>query len=112
MKNNKSKKAVVKKADEAIVPISIEEVKDKIIVLRGEPIILDRDVAALYGVQTKDVNRAVSNNPRKFPSGYTFVLDNQEVAELRLKILTTTQEDADNKGVKPLVKHTIKRKKK
>lgn len=45
-------------------------------------------------------------------SGYTFVLDNQEVAELRLKILTTTQEDADNKGVKPLVKHTIKRKKK
>ena len=35
-------------------------------------------------------------------SGYTFVLDNQEVAELRLKILTTTQEDADNKGVKPL----------
>ena len=102
MKNNKSKKAVVKKADEAIVPISIEEVQDKIIVLRGEPIILDRDVAALYGVQTKDVNRAVSNNPRKFPSGYTFVLDNQEVAELRLKILTTTQEDADNKGVKPL----------
>lgn len=102
MKNDKSKKAVVKKADEAIVPISIEEVQDKIIVLRGEPIILDRDVAALYGVQTKDVNRAVSNNPRKFPSGYTFVLDNQEVAELRLKILTTTQEDADNKGVKPL----------
>lgn len=102
MKNNKSKKAVVKKADEAIVPISIEEVQDKIIVLRGEPIILDRDMAALYGVQTKDVNRAVSNNPRKFPSGYTFVLDNQEVAELRLKILTTTQEDADNKGVKPL----------
>lgn len=89
MPNNKSKQALVKKADEAIMPISIEDVQDKIIVLRSEPVILDRDVATLYGVQTKDVNRAVSNNPRKFPSGYTFVLDNQEVADLRLKILTT-----------------------
>ena len=71
------------------MPISIEDVQDKIIVLCSEPVILDRDVATLYGVQTKDVNRAVSNNPRKFPSGYTFVLDNQEVADLRLKILTT-----------------------
>lgn len=88
------------------MPISMENVQDKIIVLRGEPVILDRDLAKLYGVQTKDVNRAVSNNPRKFPSGYTFVLDNQEVANLRLKILTTTSEGSENKGISPISSKT------
>lgn len=102
MKTDKSKRALVKKAEDVLAPISIEDVQDKIIVLRGEPVILDRDVAELYGVQTREINQAVKNNSRKFPSGYTFVLDNQEVADLRSKILTTTSDDADNKGVKPL----------
>ena len=102
MPAKKTPKVIIPKSDEALMPISIEDVQDKIIVMRGEPVILDRDVAKLYGVQTKDVNRAVSNNPRKFPSGYTFVLDNQEVAEMRLKILTTSSEDAENKQVKPV----------
>jgi hypothetical protein len=102
MRTDKSKRALVKKAEDVLAPISIEDVQDKIIVLRGEPVILDRDVAELYGVQTREINQAVKNNSRKFPSGYTFVLDNQEVADLRSKILTTTSDDADNKGVKPL----------
>ena len=102
MAAKKSPKVIVPKTDEALMPISMEDVQDKIIVLRGEPVILDRDLAKLYGVQTKDINRAVSNNPRKFPSGYTFVLDNQEVAEMRLKILTTSSEDAENEQVKPV----------
>ena len=102
MAAKKTPKVIIPKSDEALMPISIEDVQDKIIVLRGEPVILDRDVAQLYGVQTKDVNRAVSNNPRKFPSGYTFVLDNQEVAEMRLKILTTSSEGTDNKQVKEI----------
>ena len=98
MRTDKSKRALVKKAEDVLAPISIEDVQDKIIVLRGEPVILDRDVAELYGVQTREINQAVKNNSRKFPSGYTFVLDNQEVADLRSKILTTTSDDADNKG--------------
>lgn len=102
MRTDKSKRALVKKAEDVLAPISIEDVQDKIIVLRGEPVILDRDVAELYGVQTREINQAVKNNSRKFPSGYTFMLDNQEVADLRSKILTTTSDDADNKGVKPL----------
>ena len=102
MATKKSPKALAKKNEAALMPISIEDVQDKIIVLRGEPVILDRDVAKLYGVQTKDINRAVSNNPGKFPSGYTFVLDNQEVAEMRLKILTTSSEDIENEQVKPI----------
>jgi hypothetical protein len=102
MAGNKSKKTLVKKADEAVMPISIEDVQDKIIVLRGEPVILDRDVAALYGVETREVNQAVKNNSRKFPLGYTFVLDDHETAELRSKILITSLESAENKQVKPV----------
>ena len=82
MANNKSKKALVKKADEAIMPISIEDVQDKIIVLRGEPVILDRDVADLYGVQTKEINQAVKNNPGKFPIWYILPVEEEEMEEL------------------------------
>ena len=44
--------------------------------------ILDADVAELYGVQTKRVNEAVSNNPRKFPQGYVFELNGKEKQEV------------------------------
>ncbi len=44
--------------------VKYEQVKDRIITLRGEPVLLDADVAALYGVETKHVNQAVRNNPR------------------------------------------------
>lgn len=99
MADKKSKHTMVKKSPKTLLPVSLEEVQSKIVVLHGEPMILDRDVAKLYGVQTKDINRAVSNNPDKFPEGYTYVLNNQEVADMRLKILTTSSEDADSEQV-------------
>lgn len=99
MTNKKSKIATAKKNQKTLLPVSMHDVQSKIVVLHGEPMILDRDVAKLYGVQTKDINRAVSNNPDKFPEGYTYVLNNQEVADMRLKILTTSSEDADSEQV-------------
>jgi len=102
MAAKKTPKVIIPKSDEALMPISIEDVQDKIIVLRGEPVILDRDLAELYGVQTREVNQALKNNSRKFPSGYTFVLDDNDMKDLRSKILTTNLEGADNKGVKPI----------
>lgn len=92
MTDNKSKHTMVKKTPKTLLPVSLEDVQSKIVVLHGEPMILDRDVATLYGVQTKDINRAVSNNPNKFPEGYAYTLNNQEVADMRLKILTTSSE--------------------
>ena len=56
----------------------IPDVEGKIISLRGQQVILDCDVAELYGVQTKEINQAVKNNPRKFPEGYIFEIDDQE----------------------------------
>lgn len=70
--------------------VKYEQVKDKVIILRGEPVLLDADVAALYGVETKHVNQAVRNNPEKFPDGYLFKLDNKEFADLRSKFLTSS----------------------
>ena len=66
----------------------IPNVEEKIIVLRNQQVILDCDVAELYGVQTKEINQAVKNNPRKFPEGFIFELDNQEFSALRSKFLT------------------------
>jgi len=102
MVTKKTPKVIIPKQDEALMPISMEDVQDKIIVLRGEPVILDRDLAKLYGVETREINQALKNNPRKFPSGYTFVLDNQEVAEMRSKILITSSKGAENEQVKPV----------
>ena len=60
----------------------IPNVEGKIINLRGQQVILDCDVAELYGVETKRINEAVSNNPEKFPEGYILQLDNQEKSEV------------------------------
>ena len=54
------------------------EVKELIIELRGEKVLIDRDVAKLYGVETKRINEAVKNNRDKFPNGYMFSLQVSE----------------------------------
>ena len=69
--------------------INIQKVEDKIAVIRNMDVIADADVAALYGVQTKEVNQAVRNNPDKFPEHYMFELSKSELRDLRSKILTT-----------------------
>lgn len=50
--------------------ISTNEVEKLMLNVRGKNVLLDRDVAMLYGVETKRVNEAVKNNPEKFPEGY------------------------------------------
>lgn len=55
----------------------IKQVESKIIVLRDTQVILDRDIADLYGVETRDINKAVKNNPDKFPQGYIITLEKE-----------------------------------
>ena len=71
-----------------IIAIDINAVKSRMLQVRGQQVLLDRDVAALYGVETRIVNQAVKNNPEKFPAGYVAELTAQEVEVLRSKILT------------------------
>jgi hypothetical protein len=62
--------------------IQSNQVENLIITIRGERVIIDSDVANLYGVETKEINQAVKNNPDKFPEGYTFTLDTEEKQEV------------------------------
>lgn len=64
-----------------------EEVRQRIITLRDCQVILDYAVAELYGVETREVNQAVRNNPDKFPDGYVLEIGKQEFADLRSKDL-------------------------
>ena len=57
--------------------------------MREENVILDSDVAKLYGVETRDINKAVKNNPDKFPRGYIIKITKEELENLRWKFSTT-----------------------
>ncbi len=57
--------------------------------LRNQPVLLDSDVAAIFGVETKRVNEAVRRNSEKFPKDYMFALDRQEIAALRSQFATS-----------------------
>lgn len=73
--------------------VRFEDVRDRIVTIRGKKVILDFAVAELYGVETKEINRAVKNNPRKFPDGWVFELDKQELEDLRCKFFTANVAD-------------------
>ena len=65
-----------------LAPVTTQDVEKRMIVLRNQPVLIDADVAELYGVLTKEVNQAVRNNPDKFPYGYLFELDKYEKTEV------------------------------
>ena len=64
-----------------IIEITTQDVEKRLINLRGQRVLIDRDVAALYGVETKRLNEAVKNNPDKFPKGYLFSLQQAEIQQ-------------------------------
>ena len=77
------------KHEDRSLAISNASVQSRIINVRDMPVIVDADVAEIYGVETKRINEAVRNNPDRFPEGYMFVLSSDEFTDLRSKISTT-----------------------
>lgn len=69
--------------------VKIENLNDLIIEVRGQSVLLDSDVANIYGVETKRINEAVKNNPDKFPAGYIIELDKTEWDALKSKFSTS-----------------------
>ena len=57
-----------------IISIPAERIEGKILLIRGQKVILDKDLAELYGVKTKSLNLAVKRNIDRFPSGFIFQL--------------------------------------
>jgi phage regulator Rha-like protein len=67
--------------------VNFGSVESKVITLRDRPVILDSDVAELYGVETREVNQAIKNNPEKFPEGYIIELAAEEWQIMKSKFL-------------------------
>ena len=75
--------------DTSIVPA--EQVQSKILFLRGVKVILDSDLAALYGVTTKRLNEQIKRNNQRFPTDFMFQLNDEEVEILRSQFATTNK---------------------
>ncbi len=70
-----------------MIPIRFEQINEKIITFRNNQVIIDSDVAELYGVETKEINQAVRNNPEKFPKGYIIVPSAKEWQLLKINLI-------------------------
>ena len=77
--------------------IPIERIEKAIYLVRGEKVMLDRDLAALYGVATKILKQAVRRNLDRFPSDFMFVLNPTEFQNWRSQFVTSK---ADRKGLR------------
>ena len=95
---------MVTKYNAAMSIIQFEEVEKLIVCIRDIQVILDSDVALLYGVETKRVNEAVKNNPEKFLDNYIFQLTKQEWQILKTKYSTS------NKGGKAKIPYAFSEK--
>src|SRR3970040_2141722 len=68
-------------------PVPRERIERAILVLRGHKVMLDADLAALYGVETRVLVQAVKRNLERFPKDFMFQLTNQELATWRSQIV-------------------------
>lgn len=67
------------------------EISSKILTLRGQQVMLDRDLAELYGVETKVFNQAVKRNQKRFPHDFMFQVTENEYQNLRSQIVTSNK---------------------
>ncbi|MBS3944846.1 MAG: ORF6N domain-containing protein [Melioribacter sp.] len=74
------------KSDKSIIPAEL--ITSKILLIRNEKVLLDRDLAELYGVEVKQLKRAVRRNLERFPSDFIFILTRAEYNYLRSHIGT------------------------
>ncbi len=74
-----------------IVPI--ERIENRIYVLRGQKVLLDRDLAELYGVRTRVLNQAVKRNSERFPQDFMFSLTRQEIMRISHIVISSGVND-------------------
>lgn len=67
----------------------VEQIEARIFVIRGQKVMLDADLAELYGVETKALNRAVKRNADRFPEDFMFQLTPEEFGGLRYQFGTS-----------------------
>ncbi|MES3005683.1 MAG: ORF6N domain-containing protein [Patescibacteria group bacterium] len=80
----------MKEATITEIPLNIELIKEKIYIIRGQKVMFDRDLAILYQVPTKQLNRAVRRNLDRFPNDFMFELTKGEMDNLKCQIGTSS----------------------
>ena len=78
-----------KKTQQSIIPV--ERIASSIYLIRGEKVMLDSDLADLYHIETKNLNKAVKRNLRRFPNDFMFQLTDKEFESLKFQIGTSNQ---------------------
>ena len=76
------------------LPMTPERIERSILLVRGHRVMVDADLAGLYGVDTKTLNRAVKRNRERFPPDFMFQLTPEEADNLRCQIGTSSLEPA------------------
>ena len=84
------------KTENTSVVVPNERIIDKIYLIRGQKVMLDRDLAALYGVETRRLKEAVKRNLFRFPEDFMFELTEEEFANWRSQIATSKSDRIQN----------------
>ena len=71
------------------IAVNGEEIVDKIFIIRGQKVMLDKDLAEMYGVEVKRLNEAVKRNLSRFPEDFMFQITEQEEKSLRSQFATS-----------------------
>ncbi len=75
-----------------------DAIAQRILLIRGQRVLLDADLAAMYGVTTKRFNEQVRRNAARFPADFSFLLEDQDFAILRSQFATSSFADAAHGG--------------
>lgn len=87
--------------NEIIIPEAV--ISDKIYVIRGQKVMLDKDLAELYHVETKVLNQAVKRNLNRFPEDFMFQLNQEEYNSLRSQFVTLENGKGNHRKYLPYV---------
>lgn len=85
----KNEIAIAKSVEPIVASVSEDDIRGRIYTIRGVQVMLDKDLAGLYGVETKYINRAVKRNPNRFPDDFVFQLTQAEWKILKSQIETS-----------------------
>ena len=89
-----AKRNDIAKAETASIQ-PVEQIESLIITFRGKQVILDRDLARLYGVETKRLNEQVRRNIERFPEDFMFQLSKEEFENWKSQFATSIWDDDD-----------------
>lgn len=71
------------------IPVPVERIEKAILLVRGQKVMLDRDLAELYGVETRVLNQAVRRNIKRFPPDFMFELTREEIMRISQIVISS-----------------------